>query len=388
MATTREKYETEIQRRQTQVDNLLLAGTQNAEAKKQLKDLDDENSASLEDFRQKLVALYKESRHYTGKEPRVFTEDEVTTYPFFNGQADDGGNPYYRVSVVQSGEDPGIAPLETPPDSTNGRWTRDRIYEPTEDVPRSEASNALAAYPDYTGEPLPSNWPGSQETGPSQCSGITQVECTSNGGTWNAVGGYCEGLSEPVCEMTLGGTYSAGSLIDDPVWVAEETAPELLRAELLEWRKELQHLFDQAYELDQMATQDFYQMVIDEIDNCISLLPAPAVFVRATGNNDPEAWGRTHVPVPGDLIYDSIELLKNYADVAVPDFVADRKQTLEEEAGFLENSHFTFINMRIHQVNGSFAKYKAIDTQESINENIILDHKKVIKQLKILLTRL
>lgn len=390
MASERETYEMEIARREDQISQFEEAAIADGIARKQIKDLDDQNAASLEQNRQELIAIYKELRHYTGKEPIVFTEAQVTEYPYFQGPEDDAGNPYYRISVVKAGDDLGLAPLETPPDFVNGRWTRDRSYAPTEDVPRSEASVALKAYPDYTGEPLPQGWPGEQETTPPFCSGITEAQCTMNGGTWDPVNMRCEGIGQSTCEMPpLNGTYnSTGTPIDDPVWVPEETAPELLRPKLENWQRDLIHIRDEAYTKDQAPTQAYYQEVIDRIQNCLDLLPPPAVFQRRTNDPDPEEWGRTPVPQPGEPLYEAIQDLIEYADTGVPEFVADRQVVVQGEADFFENAHFTFVGMRLHAANGSYSKFRALDQKTEINTELVEDHKKVIRQLQVLLTRL
>lgn len=366
MADNKELFKAEIERRSNMVKTLEEATTQMAEAKKQQKDLDDNFAKSQDDERKELVGIYRESRHYTGKEPRVYTESEVTIYPFYQGPADDAGNPYFRLSAVKAG-DIGIAPLETPPTFVNGRWTRDRGFAPTEDVPRQAAANALQAYPNYSGEPLPDNWPSSQEIIPASCSlsqYSTQQLCTQNGGTW-----------------------TSSSTVPDPVWVASQTAPELLRVPLNKWKQDLQQIINDTYHMKQADTVAYYNTVVAQIDTVLSLLPPPAVFVRDTGDTNPEHWGRTHVPLVGEPLYDAIQTLKNMANTGVPQFVTGRKQFLAGEAAFREGAFFTFCNMRLHNVNGSFAKYKAADSTDKSNKSIIEDHNKVIKQLNIMLTR-
>lgn len=336
----------EIERRESMIKNLKEAIEEERLALTQFKDLDALNTSFMEDEADKLTRLYLESRHYTGKQPIVYTTNQVNTRPYFNGTNDDSGNPYYRLSLVRSGQSKGIAPIGTPPTITNGRWTRDRNYGPTEDIPRLAALDRLQAYPDYSGEPLPQGFPGPQgnESGPSS------------------------------------------PLIPDPVWTPEDTAPGLLRPVLEDWKRNVEAIRDQTYTLNQVATQDYYQSVIDEIDLCLSLLPADAVFTRNTGDPDPTTWGRT--PQPTGQLLDTLNELINQAETIFPNFVSNRKSNLQGEATFLENSHYTFVNMRIHQVNGSFTKLKTIEEQIDINLELLEDHKKVLNQLRIQLTRL
>lgn len=382
----KEILEAEVARRQDQLDTIVQANADLQTAKTQQLELDNEHAKTQDDIRQELSSVYLESRHYEGKQPRIFTEQEVTTYPYFQGEPDDAGNPYYRLSAIKEDGDLGLSPLETGPTSTNGQWTRDRDYSPTEDVPRLPALTALQNYPDHSGEPLPDNWPNAQATAPDQCSGITQTDCVNNGGTWNASGGYCEGLTTTTCETTLGGTFSSGGLVADPVWNPDETAPEILKEAIEPWKRKIEQMQQDTHQ-DDTATEQLYQDILDEIANLFSLLPAPAVFNRATGNTNEDDWGRT--PDPTGALLTSINRLIQYADTDLPDFLNNtRRPFLQSEADRLESEFFTFVKMRLHQVNGSFTKYKAAEGQEAVNDNIAEDHETVIEELNSIIESL
>lgn len=354
----KETLQQEVARRQDALQTMREATAELQTAKQQFFQLDQENAATQQESRQSLESVYKESRHYTGKQPRVYTEAEVTTYPFFQGQADDAGNPFFKLSAIKAG-DLGLTPLNIPPTDTNGRWTREKTYTPTEDVPRTPALTALQAYPDHSGEPLPNNFPGAQDSTPAYCdgaSGSNQTQCETNGGTW-----------------------IPSSPIPDPVWVPSETAPEVLKSKLIPWKRKLEQLVADTY-LNDSATVNLYQQIINEIDNCISLLPAPAVFVRNTGNPNPVTWGQT--PDASGLLLTSINILIQYAQTDMPNFINNtRKPFLQQEATKFESQFYTFASMRLHQANGSFSKYRAALNQENVNADLIKDHERVIAEL-------
>lgn len=366
MATEKEIIQMEILRRKDDLANLEQATVDLQEAKTQFFDLDTSYKNILNDKRDTLESVYREKRHYDALEPRVFTEEEAIFHPYFKGPADDDGSPYYRLSAVTSGQDLGISPQDTPPTNTNGKWNRVRSYEPTEDVARVPASAALSAYPDLTGEPLPANFPAAQENVPAGCTGETPPG---------------SGTDETTC-LANGGTWTPASTVDDPIWVAEETAPEVLKIALDPWRRDLVLIRDDVHEQD-TATVQFYQDVIDKIDEVIALLPPAAVFVRATGNPDPEDWGQT--PVPTGALDTALTELIQYADVDVPSTVTSRDAFLVTEGEKFEGQFFTFVNMRIHAVNGSYSKYITASNNIDINKELIADHIKVIADLEIIL---
>ncbi|NJO52557.1 MAG: hypothetical protein HC840_27705 [Leptolyngbyaceae cyanobacterium RM2_2_4] len=319
MATKKEILEAEVLRRQDQLSTIEGATADLQIAKTQQLELDNEHAQSQADIRTELTSVYRESRHYEGKEPKNFySRMRVKTHPFFQGEADDAGNPYYRLSAIKAG-DLGLAPLETGPTHVNGRWTRDRVFAPTEDVPRLPAITALQNYPDHSGEPLPVGWPGSQQNTPGFCTGETPPG---------------SGTNETLCNSN-GGTWTDDTPIPDPVWVPSETAPEVLKAAIDPWKRKIEQMLQDTHQ-DDTATEQLYQDILDEIANLYSLLPAPAVFVRATGNPDPDDWGQT--PDPTGALLTSINTLLQYAQTDLPNFLTiTRRPFLQSEAERLES---------------------------------------------------
>jgi hypothetical protein len=158
--------------------------------------------------RVRLNSIYKESKHFTGKVPRVYTFAETERYPFFGGSTDDKCNPYFPITKVQDKTTDGMSPYYVAPSYPTSTWThtgsfdRDIAYTGQLEQPiRAIALSAIAAFPDIS----------SESSSVGYCSGGTgesASSCQSSGGTWN---------------------YNSGA-----------TATEKLRAAVMPWKTKIQ----------------------------------------------------------------------------------------------------------------------------------------------------
>lgn len=364
----------EIERRENSNIDLIKGNEDIKLAIEQFNKLDEMYRSDEKDSRERLECIYKENRHFTGKEPIVYTFAQTEDYPFFRGPTDPECNPYFPITKVKDGTFEGLEPLYVPPTKT-GAYQRDRDYSPTEDVPRALALAALQAFPNYqlpdaneTGEWFPVNWPNAQddETIPGYCTPTsapdTEAQCAIDGGVW---------------------TPPSTSPIDDPVWVPAETATALLRAGLEPWRADILLIQADLCE-DDTAEYDYWQGIIDDIDTVLAEVQVDPVFIRATGNTDPQAWGRTPDFVngtPEDLARDRLIAA---ADTGITSHVAARKAFLDKEGEDEEQLFFGIIKLRLHQANGSFAKLKAAKGQSGTNDSLIQDNLDAIASLNLI----
>lgn len=349
--------------------------TRRTEANKSFVQAEEDLKATLEQFnkldefyrdqektsRELLECIYKENRHFTGEWPIVYQFAEVETRPYFR-EADADCNPYFPLSKVQDGTFDGISPLFAPPTRT-GAYQRQRSFAATEDVPREPALTALQAFPDISNEPLPAGWPGPQTT-TSYCTGednppqLDQVSCEADNGTW---------VTEPV---------------DDPVWNGPDTAPALLRVPLQAWRDDMVAIRDDV--CDDQDEVDYWQDLIDDCDTVLAAIQDDAVFVRATGDPDPAAWGQTQDFTPGSNEDLARDRLITAADTGVPTHVSARSSKLDTDANNEENAFFELIKLRLHQANGSYSKLQATKGQQDQTASLIADNNSAIAALNLM----
>lgn len=355
----------EITRREDSNTDLVQGLADLEVAIEQFNKLDELYRTDEKTSREDLECLYAENRHFTGKWPIVYSFADVEFYPFYNGETDAQCNPYFPVTKVKDGSFDGLEPFPALPTKT-GDHARDRNFAATEDVPRTPALTELNNFPDITGEPLPANWPAAQEVIPAACVGednppqLDQVSCEADNGTWVPEG-----------------------LVPDPVWVGADTAPALLRVALNAWKTDIQAIIADLCN-DTGPEQTFWQDIIDDIDIVLPAIATDAVFVRATGNNDPAAWGQTQdftASSPEDLARDRLIIS---AQTDVPAHVATRTGFLAGEATTEEDVFFGIVKLRLHQANGSFAKLRAAKGQKQTTASIINDNNSAIASLNVL----
>lgn len=352
----------EIERR-TQANKSFVEAEEDLKAAlEQFNKLDEFYRDQEKTSRELLECIYKENRHFTGEWPIVYQFAQVETRPYFR-ENDADCNPYFPLSKVQDGTFDGISPLYAPPTKT-GAYQRQRSFAATEDVPRGPALTALQAFPDISGEPLPPSWPNAPATiVGDQCYygvGGDQSTCEADGGIW--------GLD--------------GNLEPDPVWVGAETAPALLRVPLQAWRDDMVIIRDDV--CNDQDEIDYWQDLIDDCDTVLAAIASDAVFVRATGNNDPAAWGQTQDFTPGSNEDLARDRLITAADTGVAAHVSVRSSKLDTDANNEESAFFELIKLRLHQANGSYSKLQATKEQQGQTASLIADNNSAIAALNLM----
>lgn len=366
MATEVETLQQQVDDRIDAIINLKSADETTAAELAEAKQLDKNLQGDQSTFGGGLEGLYKEKRHYSGKEPLVYTQSQTDVYPFYQGAVDTDGNPYFRPSLVIAGSDKGIKPIFSEPTRTGPvGYNRDGDYAPTEDVNRVPVIQPLKDYPVLTGEPLPPNFPNAAGTngGVDQCFyavGVDEPTCTGNGGEW----------------------VLNGDPIPDPTWIGPDTAPGVLRPFVTAWKDDVQIILDDVY-LDDLTTESFWQSIIDECNTFLGLLPADAVFVRNDPNPDPATWGQT--PTPAGALLTSLNNLILLSETSTPAFVISRDSDLDGRSEVDEQTYFGIINLRLHQVNGSYARVKSLENQAGTNVELIEDHQEALDTLNRLI---
>lgn len=353
----------EITRRQEATAALNLAIPDLLKAIEQFNKLDEMYRSDEKAARIALEGIYKESRHFTGKQPVVYSSTQTEFYPFFQGPTDIQCNPYFPITKVQDKTFDGLAPLLAPITRT-GAYARDVTFAPIESVSRTPAAAALTAFPVLTGEPLPGGWPGPAATIPGFCTGdvppgaTDEATCTLNGGVWTPPG-----------------------TVADPVWVGANTAPALLRVALTAWKTDIQAIQADLY-LNNATENTYWQNIVNNINIVLAAVSTDAVFVRATGNPDPAAWGQTQ-PFTG-ATETARQALIAEAQTGVTAHVSTRNAFLTTEANTEEQVFFGVIKLRLHQANGSFAKLRAAKSQIVTNKSLIEDNQSAISSLNLL----
>ncbi|CAB4125772.1 hypothetical protein UFOVP53_225 [uncultured Caudovirales phage] len=353
----------EIIRRQEASAALNLATPDLLLAIEQFNKLDEMYKSDEKAARIALEGIYKESRHFTGKQPTVYSFAQTEFYPFFQGQTDAQCNPYFPITKIQDKTFDGLSPLYSSPTKT-GAYARDATFSPIESVSRIPAGAALTAFPVLTGEPLPSGWPGAATTIPGFCTGGTPLGATS----------------ESVCLLN-GGTWTPPGTVADPVWVGVNTAPALLRVALNTWKADILAIQADLY-LANTTENTYWQGIVNNINIVLAAVSTDAVFVRATGNSNPAAWGQTQSFTGATET--ARQALITAANTGVSAHVSTRSTFLTNEANIEEQVFFGVIKLRLHQANGSFAKIKAAKNQLKTNQSLIDDNVAAISSLNLL----
>lgn len=321
--------EAEISRRSQTSEQLKLAEADILKAVEQFSKLDEMHKSDEKKSRERLESIYKESKHFTGKWPKVYAAASVEYYPFFNGATDNDCNPYYPISKVKNKTFDGLGPLYIGPTEGTGTWARDRNYSPTETSIRTTAINALSAFPNTSGEVAACSIPAF----------TTSSTCTTGGGTW----GYAPGA----------------------------TATALIRTPLTAWKDEILNgvipdLWD-----DASGTQlNFWQNVVSKINDVLAAIPSDVSYPNNTVN----------FFIPGSLA----DIAKNFLINNVNSDVNSRINYLTSEANKEEKTFYALVKLRLHQANGSYAKIKAAKFQIQTNKSIIKDNADAIASLNIL----
>lgn len=329
----------ELARRRESVKQLKQSLPDINAAIEQLNDLDESLRGKQMSIAGRLECIYKEKRQYDGDWPIVYTLAQTDKFPFFS-DTDDKCNPYFPISLVQSGQEDGLAPIFSDTNRSGGSTiNRQRSFTNEELTLRADALTALENYPDTFTE--------NEANSACSCSDPTydnQTDCEDNGGTWEC-------------------TYNEGV-----------TAPEILEAALLDWRpKVVEVQGDVCVDEDGSSIVTLLQGVIDNIDLVIAELPDPPIYP----DNTPPASG-----VLETAINDLISKINN--DMA--NGLGDRLNALDELSGTLEDQFFGVIKLRLHQVNGSFSKVKNLKNQRKTNLSVIQDHEESIASINKLRT--
>lgn len=358
-------YAEEVARRRKSIEDIQNGLIDINAALEQFNDLDETYKGEQAEFKERLECIYKETRHYNGKWPIVYSNSQTERHPYFNGDADDDCNPYYRISKVIAGEDDGIAPLFSETTRTGGSAiNRDRNYA-NENTLRSTALAALNAYPD-----------------------------TSNEGA-GASGGSCSGEDNPP-QLT-----EAACILDNGTWTPEygpgTTAPEILEDALTPWRAALLELKADlcTSELEDTgnAASDLIDDIVAQIDIIFTELPAPPTYPDTTpplsnGCSDPIYLDKVTCEFNGEIwladLKDAIEATIDHIDNDMPNDIDPRKASLNGKSNTLEQKHFGIIGLRLHQINGSYSKVQSLKDQKKTNLGLIEDNKKSIANINVL----
>jgi hypothetical protein len=353
-------YRTEVKGRRQSIDNLELSNIDVRASIEEFNKLDESYKVEEKTFREELECIYLETRHYTGQWPIVYSFNQTGRYPFFNGSTDDDCNPYYRISFVQSGQDDGLAPVFSEPTRSGGPVVNRQRSYPNESNRRSTALAALQAYPDRSNE-------GAGATGGS-CSGednppqTTEAACISDNGTWNP-------------------EYQ------------NNTAVDLLQNALNPWKSSITQLKQDLCN-STPALEQKLQDIIDEIDNCISLLPAAPTYPDTTPDpeyicTNPFYTDQSSCEFAGETwfspLQDSIDAIIDYIQNDMVNDFDSRGTEFAGEADILEQKFFGIMGLRLHQVNGSYAKLQQLKEQLRTHLSLIEDHKKAIANINVLI---
>lgn len=351
-------YREERARRVKSISDLTNGNIDIRAAIEQFNKLDEAYKKEEQTYREELECVYKETRHYNGQWPIVYSLSQTSRYPYFNGDSDDDCNAYYRISHVIAGTADGISPEYSAPTRTGGSAVnRYRSYT-SENTLRSTARAALVAYPDRTNEDTPT---GGSCSDPQYTDEST---CTLNGEFWDS--GY-----------------------------GNDTAVDLLTNAINAWKSSITQLKADLCNATASETQEL-QDIIDEIDNCISLLPPIPIYPDQTPDpeyvcTNPFYDNQVACEFNGETWYsplqDSIDAIINYIDNEMVNTFDARKTDLNGKSNLLEQKFFAVIGLRIHQINGSYSKLKQVKEQLKDNLNLIADHQKSIANINVLITK-
>jgi hypothetical protein len=325
--------DTEIERRRLANADLIAAQGAIEGAIAQFTEIDNLHKQNQQTSRQKLETIYKEKRHYTGKQVSVYTADETEKYPFYGGNLDTECNPYFPITKVKDKTFDGLAPLEALPTRT-GAWARESSFA-LEGTSRNAAMTAIQAFPDISGE-----------TGAGFCTGATastQTACTTAGGVWTP-----------------------------PFYAVGATATEKLRSALTAWKTDIQGIIADLYNNPGNTEQAFWENIITKID---AILPAIQVDVTYPGHTSNFTVGSSADVARQYLVAHASEITSR---------VSDRITFLNTEATTQESIFFGIVKLRLHQANGSYAKLQAAKSQKTTNKSIVDDNTAAIESLTLL----
>jgi len=328
----------EITRRENASASLTKAIPELNASIEQFNKLDEMYRADEKKAREALEGIYKENRHFTGKQPLVYSFTQTEFYPFFQGPADTQCNPYFPITKVQDKTFDGLSPLYAPSTKT-GAYQRDATYSPIEQPIRSNALAVLATFPDISGETGVGSCTG--ETPPG--SGIDEATCLLNGGIWSPPG------------------YGPGS-----------TATEKLRAALDPWKADINLIIADLYNNNGSTELAYWQNIISKIDDVLAAIQIDVIYPVNTIDFTP---GSTP-----DLARDY--LIANTTSINT--HIVNRTSFLTGEANIEEQVFFGVIKLRLHQANGSFAKIQAAKSQLKTNKSLIDDNIAAISSLNLL----
>jgi hypothetical protein len=332
----------EITRRQNSSKVLEESIPELLATQEQFAKLDELYRKNEDSSRVRLNSIYKESKHFTGKVPKVYTFVETEKYPFFGGSTDDKCNPYFPITKVQDKTTDGISPYYVAPSSSpsspwthTGSFNRDVAYTGQLEPPiRATALSAIATFPDISGE--------SSSVG--YCSGGTgesASSCQSSGGTWN---------------------YNSGA-----------TATEKLRAAIIPWKNKIQNDILPDLYLDPDNThQTFWQNILNKLNELLTYIQTDVNYPNHTNDFTPGS--------APDTIRDYF--VSNQSSINTS--ISNRINYLSKESAKEEQAFFGILKLRLHQANGSFAKAKTIKGQITMNKSLIKDNTDAIASLNLL----
>lgn len=316
----------EVERRRQAIQNIRAGLVDINAALEQISDLDETYKIEQQSFKDQLEPIYLETRHYRGDWPIVYDFAQVERFPFLNGDTDDDCNAYFRISRIIAGQDDGISPFFSEPTRTGGTPEVNRYREyPNENAQRTESLTQLQNYPDRSDE--------QDNCGYDVDDGM--------GGTIR-VGAYCPG----------------------------DTGVEKLKNALEPWRDNLVDLKVDLYN-GTTALEDLIQDIIDEINTCLSLLPAIPTYPSPTPN-------------PSGALQNSINALISYIQNEMTNILDPRRDDLNAQTDLLEKKFFGIVGLRLHQINGSFSKTNSLKEQKKDNLRLIEDNIKSIADINIL----
>jgi len=327
----------EITRRENNNLDLIKGQADLALAVEQFNKLDELYRTDEKAARENLECLYKESRHYTGSWPIVYSFALTEFYPFYNGETDADCSPYFPITKVKDGSFNGLDPFPAPVTKT-GAHARARSFTPTEDGPRGTGITALAAFPDI-----------SEETGTGSCSGednppqVTQGACEADNGVWTP-----------------------------PFYGPGDTATEKLRTALDPWRADVVAVIADLCPNSGGVEEAFWQDILDNIDTVLAAIQTDVTYPTQTQDFTPSS--------PEDIARDYL-LAQNSAFTT---HINARSAALVTEEATEEELFFGIVKLRLHQANGSFAKLKAAKKQQETTKSIIADNNSAIKSLNVL----
>ena len=328
----------EIERRRKANEQLILGQGDIDGTIEQFNKLDEVHRTNEKGVRDRLTSIYKENRHFNGKQPLVYSFAQTEKYPFFGSTVDTGCNPYYPITKVQDKTFDGIGPLYAPPTKT-GAFARDANYSPLEITLRTPAIAGITAFPDISGETGIGSCTG--ETPPG--SGTNEALCLANGGVWTPPG------------------YAPGA-----------TATEKLRAVLDPWKPIVVQIIADLYNNPGSTELSYWQNILNKINDILAAIQVDVVYPFQTQDFTPGS--------PADIARDYF--VTNAA--AIGTHVTDRSAFLTKEGNEEEELFFGVIKLRLHQANGSFAKLQAAKSQKLTNKSIIDDNVSAIRSLNLL----